>query len=218
MHSPCHNSIVCNEFGGNCLHNALTADGVENFKCVSLAIIIWLTVILNYHVKNRMFVQRKYNQNIYLKLHARDISVKFDAHQPTLWQQTKQRMWFHFFPSFPCVNCNVCNVKSDQAFSLFMFNVRVKCFTSSANALNICRHGTASGANPDRIIIFVLYIFFACNNWIVHGPIVRSVPFFIVVLFKVSLNEGNRILSIQSRQKWKRIQQSQGLSGKKPQQ
>lgn len=99
-------------------------DGVDDRKRVwnfSLDI-IWLTVILKYHVENRMFSKRKYNQNIYLKMVLRDISVKFDAHTH-LWKHSEPEPE-HVISYFPCAACmNVCIVKSDQAFSLFIFIV-----------------------------------------------------------------------------------------------
>lgn len=95
-------------------------DGVDDPRRVwnfSL-VIIWLTIILKYHVKNRMFSKRKYNQNICLKMVLRDISVKFDAHTH-LWKHSE-----HVISYFPCAACmHVCIVKSDQAFSLFIFIV-----------------------------------------------------------------------------------------------
>lgn len=95
----------------------------ETFYCF-LSSIFWLTVILRYHVENRMFSNVS-TIKIFIEKWCEILAWNL-THIPTY--ENKKRIWFHNFPYFVYYE----NVKSDQAFSLFIFIVRVKCFTRAA--------------------------------------------------------------------------------------
>lgn len=89
------------------------------------------------------------------------------------------------FPLYLILYPHICIVKSDQAFSLFIFIVCVKCFTEQPNALNICCHIT-------RILTALSFYIFSLQQLELHTNTRAVRSFFSSLLFYLKCRFNNQ--------------------------